>query len=237
LAGKEAKRQGYQFDDILDFILYTLPISIIGARIYYVIFDWQNYQSNPIEIIAIWHGGLAIYGGLIAGFICALVFTKKRGIPLSLFLDILAPGVMVGQIFGRWGNFVNQEAHGGETTETFLRNTLHLPDFIVNGMQINGIYYQPTFLYESLWNLLGLVIILILRHKKALYKQGEIFNQYVIWYGLGRFFIESMRTDSLMLFGVIRVSQLLSLLLVLVGLVVFIYRRKQKRTVIDYWNN
>lgn len=223
LAMKEAPRRKIIPDDILDFILIAFPLAIIGARVYYVIFDWSYYANQPLsEIVAIWNGGLAIYGGLITGAIVLFVFSYYRAINPLDFLDIAAPGVMIAQAIGRWGNFINQEAYG-----KIVDNLNYLPEFIKNQMYIDGSYRVPTFLYESLWNLLGFVIVMSLRHRPRFFKQGEITFFYLIWYGCGRFVIEGMRTDSLMLFG-IRVSQWLSALIVLIGVVLVIWRRKQK---------
>ena len=183
------------------------------------------YSQHPEQIIAIWNGGIAIYGGLIAGLIVLLIFCYKRMLPPFLMLDIIAPGVMAAQILGRWGNFVNQEAHGAPTTLHFLQS-LHLPQFIIEQMKIGGTYYQPTFLYESFFNLIGLILILSLRHKKHLFKQGEVFMTYLLWYSVVRFFVEGMRTDSLYIFGIIRVSQALSLILFIATIILWIYRRK-----------
>lgn len=226
LGTNESEKRGIKGDDIIDMMLWALPISIIGARIYYVIFEWRYYIQHPAEIIAIWNGGIAIYGGLIAGGLTVYWFTKKRGLPFWLVLDIAAPSVIIAQAIGRWGNFVNQEAHGEATTKAFLEG-LHIPDFIVNNMNIEGVYYQPTFLYESLWNLLGFILLLILRRRKNLLKRGEVALSYVLWYSFGRFFIEGLRTDSLMLAQTIRVSQLLSILLFVGAILLWIYRRKK----------
>ncbi len=223
LAMKEAPRRKIIPDDILDFILIAFPLAIIGARIYYVIFDWSYYASQPFsEVFAIWNGGLAIYGGLITGAIVLFVFSYYRAINPLDFLDVAAPGVMIAQAIGRWGNFINQEAYG-----KIVDNLNYLPSFIKNQMYIDGSYRVPTFLYESLWNLLGFIIIMALRHRPRFLKQGEIAFFYLIWYGCGRFVIEGMRTDSLMLFG-IRVSQWLSAILIAIGIVLIIWRRKQK---------
>lgn len=146
--------------------------------------------------------------------------------PFWLVLDIAAPSVIIAQAIGRWGNFVNQEAHGEATTKAFLEG-IHIPDFIVNNMNIEGVYYQPTFLYESLWNVLGFILLLILRRRKNLLKRGEVALSYVLWYSFGRFFIEGLRTDSLMLAQTIRVSQLLSILLFVGAILLWIYRRKK----------
>lgn len=221
----EGQKRQIASDDFIDLLLWAVPLGYIGARIYYVAFEWNYYVQHPDQIIAIWNGGIAIYGGLLFGLIVLIVFCYQRRLPAFLMLDIIAPGVMAAQILGRWGNFFNQEAHGGPTTIEFLQR-LHLPAFIIEQMQINGVYYQPTFLYESFFNLLGLILILFLRHRQHLFKQGEVFMLYLTWYSVVRFFVEGLRTDSLYLVGTIRVSQLLSLILFIVTIGLFIYRRK-----------
>lgn len=225
MAINEGKKRHIIPDDFVDLLLWAVPLGYVGARIYYVIFEWGYYSQHPDQIIAIWNGGIAIYGGLIAGLIVLLVFCYKRELPPFLMLDIITPGVMAAQILGRWGNFVNQEAHGGPTTLHFLQS-LHLPEFIIQQMKIGGTYYQPTFLYESFFNLIGLILILSLRHKKHVFKQGEVFMTYLLWYSVVRFFVEGMRTDSLYIFGIIRVSQALSLVLFIATIILWIYRRK-----------
>lgn len=225
LASKEGKKRGFEEDTLIDMALWAIPIGLIGARIYYVLFEWDYYIQNPLEIIAIWNGGIAIYGGLIAGGLTVYWYAKKKEIPVALMLDVLAPYVLLAQAIGRWGNFINQEAHGGEVTRTFLEN-LYLPDFIINQMQINGVYYHPTFLYESLWSLLGFGLIIFIRNRKGLLRQGEVALSYVIWYSVGRFFIEGMRTDSLWIGDLLRVSQGLSLLLFIGAIGIWIYRRR-----------
>ena len=224
MAISEGKKRQIMPDDFVDLLLWAVPLGYVGARIYYVIFEWPYYAQHPDQIIAIWNGGIAIYGGLIAGLIVLLIFCYKRMLPPFLMLDIIAPGVMAAQILGRWCNFVNQEAHGGPTTLHFLQS-LHLPEFIISQMRINGVYYQPTFLYESFFNLIGLILILSLRHRKHLFKQGEVFIFYVMWYSVVRFFVEGLRTDSLYIFGMIRVSQALSVILFIAALALLIYRR------------
>ena len=221
----EGRKRQIESEDFLDLLLWVVPLGYIGARIYYVIFEWNYYSKHPDQIIAIWNGGIAIYGGLIAGLIVLLIFSYRRMLPPFLMLDVITPGVMAAQILGRWGNFFNQEAHGGPTTLHFLQS-LHLPDFIINQMKIGGTYYQPTFLYESFFNLIGLILILVLRHRKQLFKQGEVFMLYLGWYSIVRFFVEGLRTDSLYLTSGIRVSQLLSLILFIAVIALFIYRRK-----------
>ncbi|MCO6541751.1 MAG: prolipoprotein diacylglyceryl transferase [Lactobacillus sp.] len=225
LALREAQKRQVMADDIIDLVLWGVPFALIGARLYYVIFQWSFYAQYPSEIIKIWHGGIAIYGGLIAALLVTIVFTQKRQLPIWLVLDIAAPSLLVGQIVGRWGNFMNQEAYGAITSASFLQG-LHLPNFVIQQMLINGHYRQPTFLYESVWNLIGLIILLTLRHRPKLFKQGEVFLSYVLWYSLGRFFVEGMRTDSLY-WGALRVSQVLSVVLFIGALIVVFYRRRQ----------
>ena len=231
LSMKEAPRKGIESDDIIDFILIAFPVAIIGARLYYVIFQWSYYREHPGEIFAVWNGGIAIYGGLLSGALVLYLFSRSRLIDPIDFLDIAAPSVMIAQSIGRWGNFVNQEAYGA-----IVKNLDYLPSFIRNQMFIDGHYHQPTFLYESCWNLLGFVLILYLRRRPKLLRKGEITAFYLIWYGFGRMIIEGMRTDSLMFLG-IRVSQWLSLFLILLGIGIMIYQRKKNapfyRTEID----
>lgn len=226
LAISEGQKRQIMSDDFIDFMLWAVPIGFIGARAYYVIFEWGYYSQHPDQIIAIWNGGIAIYGGLLAGLAVLLVFCYNRVLSPWLMLDIIVPGVQLAQVLVRWGNFINQEAYGAKTSLAFLQS-LHLPQFVINQMYINGAYRQPTFLYESFFNLIGLILILALRHKKHLFQQGEIFCSYLIWYGLVRFFVEGMRTDSLYIAGTIRVSQALSLVLIIFAIVTIIYRRKR----------
>ncbi|MBO1301200.1 MULTISPECIES: prolipoprotein diacylglyceryl transferase [Enterococcus] len=232
LSSREAVRVGMKAEDVTDFMLWGLPLSIIGARLYYILFDLPQYIENPIQIFNIRSGGLAIYGGLIAGGITLYFYTKYHFIDIWTFLDVAAPSVLLAQAIGRWGNFMNHEAFGPDTTRSFLES-LYLPNFIIDNMYIDGIYRQPTFLYESLWSLVGVIILLLLRKKTHLLKKGEVALVYLMWYSFGRFFIEGLRTDSLYLFDVIRVSQLLSAVLFIGAIVLFILRRK-KGNVPDY---
>lgn len=232
LSSKEAKKKNLPKDYISDLLFYILPIGIIGARIYYVIFEWQQYINNPIKIFYIWEGGIAIYGGLIAGVLTIYFYNKKHNIPFWITLDIIAPTVLLAQAIGRWGNFMNQEAHGSPTTLKFLQN-LHLPQFIIEQMNINGIYYQPTFLYESIASFIGFIIIFLLRHKLKKLKVRDISAMYLFWYGTERFIIEGMRTDSLWL-GDFRVSQLLSLVLIMSSVILFLYNRKNRTLYHEY---
>ncbi|MBO0471921.1 prolipoprotein diacylglyceryl transferase [Enterococcus sp. DIV0242_7C1] len=226
LSSREAVSVGLKEDDVIDFMLWGLPSAIVGARLYYVIFQWQDYIDNPIEIILTRNGGLAIYGGLIGGGLALFFFARHRFISTWTFLDIAAPSVILAQAIGRWGNFMNHEAYGPATTRSFLEG-LHLPKFIIDNMNIDGTYHQPTFLYESVWNVLGFIVLVLLRRKKNFLKEGEVFLGYIIWYSFGRFFIEGMRTDSLYAFGSIRVSQLVSLVLFFGAIGLMIFRRKK----------
>lgn len=225
LATKEAQKLGLEEDTMVDMALWAIPIGFIGARLYYVLFKWDYYIQNPSEIIAIWNGGIAIYGGLIAGGLAVYWFARRKKMTLTLLLDILAPSVLLAQSIGRWGNFINQEAHGGAVSRQFLE-TLYLPEFIIEQMNINGTYYHPTFLYESLWSLLGFILLIILRNQKGLLRRGEVALSYVIWYSFGRFFIEGMRTDSLWIGDIMRVSQMLSLVLFISAILLLVYRRR-----------
>ncbi|MCP1125986.1 prolipoprotein diacylglyceryl transferase [Bacillus sp. AFS018417] len=222
LATRESERLGLPKDTIIDLVLIAVPIAILCARAYYVIFEWGYYSQNPSEILRIRHGGLAIHGGLIGAVITGWVFAKKRGLSFWKLADIVAPSILLGQAIGRWGNFMNQEAHGGEVTRQFLES-LHLPQFIINQMYIDGVYYQPTFLYESLWDFAGVILLLLLR--KANLRRGELFFTYLIWYSTGRFFIEGLRTDSLML-GPLRVAQVISIAIIIVSIIFIVVRRK-----------
>ncbi|QHA93371.1 prolipoprotein diacylglyceryl transferase [Bacillus sp. N1-1] len=223
LAIRETERQGLPKETFVDLILWAVPIAIISARIYYVTFQWSYYKDNLGDIFAIWEGGIAIHGALIGSVITAIVFTRKRGLSFWKIADIAAPSILLGQAIGRWGNFMNQEAHGGPVTRAFLENMM-LPEFIINQMYIDGTYYHPTFLYESLWNFAGVVLLVILQRTSV--KKGEVFLSYVIWYSFGRYFIESLRTDSLMLTESLRVAQVISVVLIIVSVALIIYRRK-----------
>lgn len=221
VAQHEMKKRGLNDEFLTDLLIWTVPIAIICARIYYVIFEWEFYSAHPEKIIQIWQGGIAIHGALIGGGLTVYYFCKKRGVNFWKVADILAPSIIIGQILGRWGNFMNQEAYGGAVSRDFLEN-LMIPDWIINQMNVGGIYHHPTFLYESLWNIVGLILLLVLR--KVNLRRGEIFLTYVIWYSFGRFFIEGLRTDSLLIMG-FRMAQIVSLVALVVAVVVFIYRR------------
>lgn len=226
LANREGKRLGLPKDTFTDLLVWAVPFSLIGARTYYVIFQWDVYKHQPEKIIAIWEGGIAIHGALIGAVLTAIVFARMKGISFWKLADIAAPSVLLGQAIGRWGNFMNQEAHGGPVTREFLEGLL-LPDVIINQMYIDGVYYHPTFLYESLWSFIGVILLLVLRRKAPL-RRGEVFLTYIIWYSIGRFFIEDLRTDSLMLADTIRIAQVVSVAAIVFSIVLIIVRRKRK---------
>lgn len=225
LITREGKKQRLPKEFISDLIFYTLIIGILGARVYYCVFNLDYYLANPSEILKIYNGGLAIHGGVIAGLIFVYFYTKKKNVSFIKILDIVAPAVIIAQSFGRWGNFFNQEAHGGITTYQNLKN-MHIPEFIINGMHIEGKYYYPTFFFESIWCLIGFIILMIARRNKNLRKGFQI-GFYFIWYGIGRFFIEALRTDSLMFFG-LKIAQIVSLIGIIIGIIIIVTNRNKK---------
>ncbi|MUT64961.1 prolipoprotein diacylglyceryl transferase [Paenibacillus sp. NEAU-GSW1] len=255
LAVQEGKRFGIKPDFFMDLLLLGVPSAVIAARIYYVAFMWDDYKNNLWDVFKIWEGGIAIYGALIGALICGFFYSRYKGYSFWRIADVCAPSLIAGQMIGRWGNFMNQEAYGGVVEESFLRDTLHLPNFIVDQMNIRGegIFHHPAFLYESLWSLVGLGILIVLRRQKFL-RAGELIASYFIWYSIGRFFIEALRTDSLAFagpewlasmvnglwspmtvlfeqgyldpaYGNVRISQLLALGLIVAAIVFIVIRR------------
>lgn len=215
------KQLGYNKEILSDYFFALLFIGIVGARIWYVIFTFNEiYVNNPMEIFAVWHGGLAIQGGIFTGLIYSYFFFKKRNIPFLVAGDAIMPGVLIAQACGRWGNFFNHEAFGGEVSLNFLQS-LHLPQFIIDNMYIGGAYHHPTFLYESVGNVIAfLVIVFVIR--KFQKHIGIQFFSYFVFYGIVRFFVEGMRTDSLM-FGAIRMAQLISIVFFIAGIAGMVY--------------
>lgn len=240
LAIREGNKMGINSEFFYDLVTYGLPISIIGARIYYVAFSWDYYSSHPEDIIKIWQGGIAIHGAIIAAFIFGYFFCKKRKVSFWLVADIASVSFIIAQAIGRWGNFMNQEAHGGvvpgatlDAQREFLQS-LFIPDFIVNNMYINEAYYHPTFLYESLWNMVGFLFIVFVLRKLPKLLVGEIAAFYAVWYSIGRYMVEGMRTDSLMLTESIRMAQFISITTIVLVLILVIYRRLAKKNLITY---
>lgn len=223
---KEIKETKLDKDFIFDLIFYLIPVCIVGARLYYVIFNFSIFKDNLLDIFKIWEGGLAIYGVVISGILFIIYYCKKKNQSILLTLDILSPCLILGQAIGRWGNFFNKEAHGAVTTLKHLQD-MHLPNFIIDGMYINGNYYIPTFLYESIWCILVFILLVILRNNIKYKKEGIIICSYFMFYSVGRFFIEGLRTDSLYFLG-FRVSQLVSVILFIIGLVgIILINRKE----------
>lgn len=215
-----ASRYGIKKDDVYDEAIGCIIFGVLGCRIYYVIFQWDYYSQHLNEIIRVWDGGIAMYGGIIAAVLFLLVFTRRRKISFGALLDADASGMLLGHSIGRWGNFINREAFGVQT-DAFCRMGLTRP-----GQET--VYVHPTFLYESLWTLLGFILLntWVRRHPRKY--DGQLFFMYICWYGLGRAMIEGLRTDSLFLIpGVIRASQALGLLTALItGAVLLIQARR-----------
>lgn len=212
------KKKNYSLALVSDMLFYLVIVCILGARLYYCLFYIDElgnnpYFTNPIDMLKIWEGGLAIHGGIIAGFIFLYIYTKNKKLNLLEILDIIAPSLVLGQCIGRWGNFFNSEAYGPVTTFETLKE-LHIPNFIIDGMYIDGAYHHPTFLYESLGCLIIFILLLIVRNK---FKNGQVAGIYFILYGIIRFLIETLRTDSLMFLS-FKVAQIISIILILTGL-------------------
>ena len=217
----EAHNQRLDKDYIFNVVFYGLIIGILGARIHYVLFNLDYYVRYPEEIIKIWHGGLAIHGGILAAAIFVYFYSRK--VQKTNFLrttDVLLPGVIIAQAIGRWGNFFNQEAYGMVVSKGLLQKLL-IPKFVINGMYIDGNYYLPTFYIESILCIIGFLIILLIRSRLN-NRVGYVTAFYLVWYGIIRFIIELFRTDSLMLFN-IKVACVISVIFVILGIILFIY--------------
>lgn len=240
MAIKDARRRGQNPELYMDFALYAIIFSIIGARLYYVVFDWDLYKDDLIQIFNLRAGGLAIYGGIIGAVLTLIVFTRVRKVSFFSMADSGCIGLVTGQIIGRWGNFFNCEAFGGYTDSLLamrLKMSLVNPSMISDELLSHKIVEQgveyiqvhPTFLYESLWNLGVLIFLLWYRKRKKF--DGEVLWMYLLGYGLGRAWIEGLRTDQLLFFGTgIPVSQALSMILVVVAAAVIIWKRSRLKT-------
>lgn len=215
-ASREAKRTGISDNDFFNMFIIGLPVAVVCARIYYVVFSWDYYKYNLSEIFNIRGGGIAIYGAVIGAALVVLIYCRAKKISIGKVLDVLAVSLLIGQAVGRWGNFVNGEAFGESCSLPWAMT-------VVRGGRTVAELAHPTFLYESLWNALGILVLILYKRKKAF--EGEVFCGYMIWYGIGRLFIEGLRTDSLYL-GSIRVSQLLSLVLIVAGIIIILKNRK-----------
>jgi len=239
-AYSRAKFEGIKTDDLLDLGFFVILFGIVGARLYYVLFAptsyiakggalLENIWNTIVNVVSIWNGGLAIFGGILAGFATTIFVARKKKIRLPVLLDVLSPSVMIGQIVGRWGNFMNAEAYGSETTVPWRMGIKRIS---AGGLYTNSVEVHPTFLYESLWNLIGFTLIAIFYKKKKF--NGQVFYFYMIWYGLGRTVIEGLRSDSLYIAGNehLRVSQILAALVCIAGIILMVRGyTKWKKTV------
>lgn len=223
---REAKRRNIEEEFLINLTFNTIIFGIIGARLYYVAFNLPYYLAHPLEILEVWNGGLAIHGGLLFGLITIAIYCKKHRVNVMKILDIIVVGIILGQAIGRWGNFFNSEAYGAITTLEKLQSQ-GIPKFIIDGMYIMGSYRQPTFFYESVGCLVGFLAMVIIRFNKYL-KRGSLTAFYLIWYGILRFLIEHLRSDSLML-GSIKIAQLVSLGFVLIGIIILIINSRRKK--------
>lgn len=233
LGMRNSKKAGIEPDNILDLVLFAAPAAIIGARLFYVIFSWELFKDNPIDIINTRKGGLAIYGGVLAAFLVAYIFSRKKKIGALNLLDFGVPYLVMAQGIGRWGNFVNQEAFGSATTLPWRMNSDTVNSYLSNvqvGLDLSKWGVHPTFLYESLMDFI--IFFLLIWYGKRKKLDGEVFYMYMILYGIGRFFIEGLRTDSLMM-GNFRISQLLAAAFAVAFVIVFVYRRKKAGAVDD----
>ena len=224
------KKLGYNTEILSDYFFSVLVIGIIGARIWYVIFMFEElYKDNLMDMFMITNGGLAIQGGIVAGLLFSWWYFKKHNVSFLVAGDAIMPSVLIAQALGRWGNFFNQEAYGGVVSLDFLQG-LHLPQFIIDGMYIGGQYYHPTFLYESVANVVGFLLIYFVV-RKIQTKQGTQFFSYFIWYGIFRFFIEGLRTDSLYFMG-LRTAQLTSIAFLIAGIVGILWCKAKGKNVL-----
>jgi len=252
---RQREQFGIKQDDIYDMLIFTVPMAIIGARLYYVAFEFKNMYYVPgnaaetlRRIVRIWDGGLAIYGGLIFALVTAFIFCKVKNIKFGAFADLGSMGFLIGQLVGRWGNFVNVEAFGGLTdvpwrmagpnVANYLKYTGQIDAAVQEQIVAGTLGVHPTFFYESLWNFIGLLILVLVvkKHRKF---DGQMILSYVVWYGIGRFWIEGLRTDSLYIAGsTLRVSQLLALVSALsaAGIMIYVLIRKKPKPEVMYVN-
>ena len=219
LCSRQEKRLGLPKDLTYDLALWVIPAGVIGARLYYVAFQWDMYRTNPLSILYIWEGGLAIYGGVIGGALAVFAFSKIKKAPFGKLADMIAPALILSQAIGRWGNFFNGEAYGRLVENPALQ-------WFPLAVNVGGEWHMATFFYESVWDFIGFWVLWLNRKKTT--ADGNLFLLYLVWYGLGRAFIEGLRTDSLML-GPLRVSQVLSVLLCVGAAAALLIRRKKAR--------
>lgn len=228
LSQSTLKKWSYEPDLLENLLTPLLICGIVGARLYYVIFNFGVYQDDLVSIFYVWQGGLAIYGGLLAGSAYAVWYFRRRSISVLRMADAIIPNILLGQAIGRWGNFMNQEAFGSPVSAQFYAGW---PKWLADHMWIDGAYRMPTFLFESVGNLIGFCLIVFWLRKKVVSKHGDAASLYLIWYGLVRFVVEGLRTDSLMM-GPLRVSQVLSAILVVVGLAWLLLKRRSRPVIL-----
>ena len=226
---RESNRQHIKTDFMFNMLFWALIFGIVGARLYYVAFNFEPYRNNLSEIYKVWNGGLAIHGGLIAGLITIVLYCRKYKVRTVKVLDIIAPTLLIAQAIGRWGNFFNQEAYGAIVEYDALVNMKIIPQFIIDNMYIQGAYRLPMFYFESIFCLIGFIALLIFRRRKYT-KNGQVFSGYLIWYGVVRFIIEAFRSDSLMLSD-FKIAQIVSIVMVVAGIIIFIIQ--QRKPILD----
>lgn len=223
----ESRKFQIKKEFLFNLVFCALIFGIIGARLYYVAFNFDYYKSNLIEIVEVWNGGLAIHGGILFGLITIIIYCKKYRVNTWKILDIITPAVIIAQAIGRWGNFFNSEAYGSVVEYNTLVNMKIIPQFVIDNMYINGAYHLPMFYFESVLCLIGFIFLLINRRRKYV-KNGEIFSLYLIWYGIIRFIIETFRTDSLMLMD-LKVAQIVSVIMILTGIIIIIKKHRKPK--------
>lgn len=223
----ESRRFQIKKEFLFNLMFWTIIIGIIGARLYYVVFNFEYYKEHLTEIYQVWNGGLAIHGGILFGFITILIYCKRYNVNTKKILDICAPAVILSQAIGRWGNFFNQEAFGTAVDYHTLAKIRIIPQFVIDNMNIDGAYHLPMFYFESLLCLLGFLIMIFMRRRKYIHN-GQIYAFYFVWYGFIRFFIEMFRTDSLML-GDFKVAQIISVVMILIGLYIIIVQSRKPK--------
>ena len=221
LVERESKKFDYPKDFIFDLGFYVIVSGIVGARLWYVLFNLDYYGKHIGSIFAMWEGGLAIHGGIIGGFIALVIYCLIKKVNILRTTDMIAPALLIAQAIGRWGNFFNSEAYGPITTMENLKSLKVIPAFVIKGMNIDGVYYHPTFFYESMWCIIGFILILLIRRYFKYIKVGQLSCFYFMWYGIGRLFVESLRTDSLMI-GSYKVAQIVSIIGIGVGFILFV---------------
>lgn len=225
IASREEKRLALPRDTVIDLALWVIPFGVVGARLYYVAFAWDTFAGNPLSILYVWQGGLAVYGSIIGGFLAVLLFARRRKLPLGTLTDIIAPGLALAQAIGRWGNYFNMEAYGAQITAPawqFFPFAVYIPSLS------GGAWHMATFFYESMWNL-GVFAALMLTRRR-MKRTGDATLWYFLLYGAGRLIIEGLRTDSLYAAGTIRISQLLSAVLCLAVIILFLVRALQSHS-------